>query len=116
MGMPTAADLFHRGSIQSGGGGNIPNQRQQREVAREVMKDLGLQANDIASLQKMGWAHLASAGNAAIAKINPPQRGVSAAFAPGSPRVGWSPCPDGKTINLRSFYDAAPEISKIFLY
>ena len=32
--------------------------------------------------------------------------------APGTPRVGWSPCVDGKVINMRSFFDAAPEISK----
>src|SRR5579863_9540797 len=32
--------------------------------------------------------------------------------APGKPRVGWSPCVDGKVINMRSFFDAAPEISK----
>ena len=32
--------------------------------------------------------------------------------APGPPRVGWSPCVDGKVINMRSFFDAAPEVSK----
>ena len=32
--------------------------------------------------------------------------------APGTPRVGWSPCVDGKVINMRSFFDAAPEVSK----
>jgi para-nitrobenzyl esterase len=32
--------------------------------------------------------------------------------APGPARVGWSPCVDGKIINMRSFFDAAPEISK----
>jgi para-nitrobenzyl esterase len=26
--------------------------------------------------------------------------------------VGWSPCVDSKVINMRSFFDAAPEISK----
>jgi len=32
--------------------------------------------------------------------------------APGTPRVGWSPCVDGKVINMRSFFDSAPEVSK----
>ena len=32
--------------------------------------------------------------------------------APGKPRVGWSPCVDGKVITMRSFFDAAPEVSK----
>ena len=39
----------------------------------------------------------------------PPMMGPG---APGKPRVGWSPCVDGKVINMRSFFDAAPEISK----
>jgi carboxylesterase type B len=34
MGMPSAAGLFHRASVQSGGGGNIPTREQQREVTR----------------------------------------------------------------------------------
>ena len=112
MGMPSAVGLFHRASVQSGGGGNIPTKEQQREVARQVMKDLALAPNDIASLQKVEWARLAQVGNAAIAKINPPFVGLGGPFAPGPPRVGWSPCVDQKNIDLRSFFDVAPEVSK----
>src|SRR5579859_6440580 len=112
MGMPSAAELFHRASVQSGGGGNIPSKEQQTELARLVMKDLGLAANDIGALQKMEWAKLFAAGNAAAAKINPPGRPMMGPGAPGTPRVGWSPCVDGKVINMRSFFDAAPEMSK----
>ena len=111
MGMPSAGSLFHRASAQSGGGGNIPSREQQKELARLVMKDLGLAPNDIASLQKMEWAKLFAAGNAAAAKINPPGPSMGPG-APGTPRVGWSPCVDGKVINMRSFFDAAPEISR----
>jgi len=110
MGMPSAAGLFHRAAAQSGGGGNIPTKEQQREVSRQLMKDLGLASNDIASLQKMEWSKLFAAGNAAVAKVNPagpPVVGPSA-----TPRAGWGPSVDGKIINMRSFYDAAPEISK----
>ena len=112
MGMPSAVGLIHRASAQSGGGGNIPTQEQQKEVARQVMKDLGLQPNDIASLQKLPWPQLVAAGNSAIAKINPATRGFAGPFAPGPPRVGWSPCVDGKNINVRSFFDVAPDTSK----
>ncbi len=112
MGMPGAEGLFHRASAQSGGGGNIPSKEQQREVARQVMKDLGLPANDIASLKKMDWNSLVAAGNAAVTKVNPPLRGAGGPFAGGPPRAGWSPCVDGKNINMRSFFDAAPEVSK----
>jgi para-nitrobenzyl esterase len=76
------------------------------------MKDLGLAPKDIESLQKMEWGKLAAAGNAAVAKINPPGPPMMGPGTPGKPRVGWSPCVDGKVINMRSFFDAAPEISK----
>jgi para-nitrobenzyl esterase len=112
MGMPSAKGLLHRAAAQSGGGGNIPAKEQQTEVARLVMKDLGLAPNDIESLQKMEWSKLIAAGNAAVAKINPPGPPMMGPGAPGKPRVGWSPCVDGKIINMRSFFDAAPEISK----
>ena len=75
------------------------------------MKDLGLAPNDIESLQKMEWAKLFVAGNAAAAKINP-QGPCMGPGAPGTPRVGWSPCVDDKVINMRSFFDAAREISR----
>jgi len=111
MGMPSASGLFHRASAQSGGGGNIPTLEQQKELARLVMKDLGLPSNDIQSLQKMEWSKLFAAGNAAAAKINPSGAPMGPG-GPGKPRVGWSPCVDGKVINMRSFFDAAPEVSK----
>ena len=63
------------------------------------MKELGLAPNDIAALQKMEWAKLVAAGNAAVAKINPPMRGLvfGPPIGPGSsPRVGWSPTLDGQ--------------------
>ena len=112
LGMPGATGLFSRASVQSGGGGNIPTREQQKEVARVVMKDLGLAANDIQTLQKLDWTKLVAAGNAAAAKINPAGPPVVGPGLPGVPRVGWSPCVDGKNITMKSFFDAAPEISK----
>src|SRR3954453_4847185 len=112
MGMPSAVGLIHRAAAQSGGGGNIPSRDQQKELARQLMKDLALAPNDIGSLQKMEWSKLMAAGNAAAAKINPPAPAMAGPGAPGTPRVGWSPCVDGKVIDMRSFFDAAPAISK----
>ena len=71
MGMPSVKGLFHRAIAQSGGGGNIPSTGQSRELARQFMKELKLQPNDLASLQKMDWGTLNAAGNAAIAKLSP---------------------------------------------
>jgi len=112
MGMPSAQGLFHRASVQSGGGGNIPSAGQSREYARQVMKELGLASNDLASLQKMEWAKLNEAANSAAAKINPRPAGGMMMGAGGPPRVGGGPTLDGRIITMRSFTDAAPEISK----
>jgi para-nitrobenzyl esterase len=112
MGMPPAKGLFHRAAAQSGGGGNIPTREQQKEVARVMMKDLGLASNDIGALQKMEWSKLNAAGNAAVAKVNPAGPPVFGPAAGGKPRAGWSPCIDDKNITMRSFFDAAPEMSK----
>jgi para-nitrobenzyl esterase len=114
MGMPSAAGLFHRASVQSGGGGNPPSGEQSRALAKQVMVELGLGPNDIGALQKIEWAKLNAGFNAAAAKINPPmQRGLGmGAPAGGTPRVGMGPTMDGRIIPLRSFLDAAPEVSK----
>jgi para-nitrobenzyl esterase len=114
MGMPSAAGLFHRASVQSGGGGNPPGTEQSRALAKQIMVELGLGPNDIGALQKMEWAKLNAAATAAAAKINPPaQRGLGMGSPSGTtPRVGMGPTVDGRLITMRSFYEAAPEISK----
>ena len=114
MGMPSAAGLFHCASVQSGGGGNPPSAEQSREYAKQVMVELGLGPNDIGALQKLEWAKLNSAANAAAAKINPPAARNLGLGSPAAatPRVGGGPTMDGRIIPVRSFHDAAPEISK----
>jgi para-nitrobenzyl esterase len=116
MGMPSAAGLFHRASIQSGGGGNPPSGEQSREFAKRVMLELGLEPRDLAALQKMEWSRLNQAANAVAAKMNPSAPGPGGPGAgPGAgatPRVGSGPTVDGRIVTLRSFFDVAPEISK----
>jgi para-nitrobenzyl esterase len=114
MGMPSAAGLFHRAGVESGGGGNIPGKDQSKELARQLMKELGLRPNDLGSLQKMEWDKLNAAGNAAVAKLSPAGAGAAGPGGPptATPRVGWSPTVDGKIVTLRSFYDVAPDVSK----
>jgi para-nitrobenzyl esterase len=114
MGMPSASGLFHRASVQSGGGGNPPSAEQSREFAKQIMVELGLGPNDIGALQKMDWTKLNSAATAAANKINPPApRNVGLGSPPGAtPRVGGGPTMDGRIIPVRSFHEAAPEISK----
>ena len=117
MGMPSAAGLFHRASIQSGGGGNFPSAEQSREFARNVMVELGLGPTDIGALQKMEWSKLNKAATAVATRMNPPAQGPGgppgAGPRPGAiPRVGGGPTVDGRIITMRSFFDAAPDLSK----
>jgi para-nitrobenzyl esterase len=114
MGMPSAAGLFHRASVQSGGGGNPPSAEQSKAFTKQVLVELGLGSTDIGALQKMEWAKLNAASIAAAAKINPPvARTLGMGSAAGStPRVGSGPTVDGRVITMRSFYEGAPEISK----
>jgi para-nitrobenzyl esterase len=109
MGMPSAAGLFHRAAIQSGGGGANPRE-EAREFAQMLVKELGIGANDIGALQKMDWAKLNAACDVAGAKM--PRPAGMPAMA-GAPRGRfWMPTLDGHVINVRSFQDAAPEVSK----
>jgi para-nitrobenzyl esterase len=114
LGMPSAAGMIHRAAAQSGGGGNNPSAEQSREFARQIIKDLGVGPKDIGALQKMEWAKLYAAGEAASAKINPrpqPSLGFGPSFT-GTPRVGWGPTVDGRTVTMRAFTEGAPEVSK----
>ena len=112
LGMPSAQGLIHRASAQSGGGGNPPSAEQSRELARRVVSELGVK--DMAALQKLPWARLNEAGNAVVARMNPPMGAVNPTPAPGTaaPRVGWGPTVDGRIITMRAFFDEAPEISR----
>jgi para-nitrobenzyl esterase len=113
MGMPSAAGLFHRASVQSGGGGNPPDSEQARALTAQVMTELGLQPHDMAGLKKTDWAELNRAGNAAIAKLNPPIQGFGIGSPPSpKPRVGWGPILDGRVVTVRSFFEEAPAISR----
>jgi para-nitrobenzyl esterase len=114
MGMPSAAGLFHRAAVQSGGGGNPPSAEQSRALSKYIMAQLGLRPNDIGALQKMEWAKLNAAAMDVADKVNGPRQPSLGMGAPSSPtpRVGMGPTFDGRIITMRSFYEAAPDISK----
>jgi para-nitrobenzyl esterase len=109
MGMPSAKGLFHRAAIQSGGG-SAADKEEAKEFARQLVKELGV--TDIAGLQKVDWHTLNSAADAAQAKMPPRAGAPGMPNRPGPPRRFWGPTQDGTVINMRSFQDAAPEISK----
>jgi para-nitrobenzyl esterase len=108
LGMPAGKGMIHRAAVQSGGGGAIPSAEQSREFSRRLMRELG--TKDIAALQKAEWKTLFDAGNKVATDMNGPMRGMPGPSA--TPRVGWGPTLDGKVIDVRSFADVAPDISR----
>lgn len=112
LGMPSAQGLIRRASVQSGGGGNPPSAEQSRELTRRLVADLGIK--DMAALQTMDWARLNNAGNAVVAAMNPPPGAAAGPISPpgSAPRVGWGPTVDGRVVTMRSFFEAAPTISR----
>ncbi len=113
LGMKSAKGLIHRAIAQSGGGGNQPSAEQSREYARQVVAELGIGPKDIGALQKMDWVRLNDAAGKVAARLNGPPR-PSVGFGPpdGPARVGFGPTVDGKVVDVKSFYDVAPEVSK----
>lgn len=115
LGMPAAAGMIHKGIIQSGGAGNIPSADQSKDFARQVIKELGVAAGDMAALQKMDWATVNAAGMRVAERINGPMKGGYLSPAPNpnpTPRVGWAPTLDGRMVICRSFQDIAPDASR----
>lgn len=114
LGMPSAKGLLHRAIVQSGGGGNIPSAEQSKAFSRRLIAELGIGPRDLTALQRMDWAKLYAAGNRAAEAINGPG-GFNPFMGGGAnrpPRVGWTPTLDGRLIDVRSFHDVAPQISR----
>ena len=109
MGMPSAKGLFHRAAIQSGGS-FAGDKDEAKEFARMLVKQLSIGPNDIGALQKLDWASLNAAANAAQGKM-PPRPGPFGAM-PGPPARFWMPTVDGRVITENTFQNSAPEISK----
>jgi len=113
LGMRSAKGLIHRASIQSGGGGNPPSAEQSREYSRRLMKELGVAQGNMSALQKADWNTLNTAASKVATDMNGPARQSAVTAGPGpAPRVGSGPTLDGKVIDVRSFRDVAPEVSR----
>jgi para-nitrobenzyl esterase len=109
LGMTSAKGLIHRASIQSfGNGAGSPDEG--KAFARALVKELGIGANDIDALKKMDWATLNKVADATQAKM-PPRTDLPAGLR-GMKARAWMPTLDGSIINVKSFMDEAPAISK----
>jgi len=109
LGMQSGKGLIHRAAAQSGGGGALPTADQSREFAHRLLRRLDIGGKDIGALQKIEWKPLFEAGNAVADEINGPRGPMGPAM---TPRVGWNPTLDGRVIDVRSFADTAPAVSR----
>ncbi len=109
LGMQSGKNLIHRAAAQSGGGGALPTAEQSREFANRVLRRLEISSTDLRALQKIDWKPLYEAGNAVADDINGPRGPMGPAM---TPRVGWNPTLDGRIIDVRSFSEVAPAVSR----
>jgi para-nitrobenzyl esterase len=109
LGMATGKGLIHRAAVQSGGGGSLPTAEQSRDFSRRVLRELNIGPKDIGALQRIAWKPLFDAGNKVATEINGPRGPMGPSL---TPRVGWNPTLDGKVIDVRSYSDIAPEVSR----
>jgi len=69
--MPAAKGLFHKAIMQSGPCLQIPDKARGTAIANQLLKDLGLSANQIPQLQSMDALKLSAAADAAEVKVIP---------------------------------------------
>jgi para-nitrobenzyl esterase len=105
-GMPAAKGLFHKAIMQSGPCLQIADKARGTAIARQLLKDLGISADQAASLQNIDAMKLSAAADAAETKVVPRVLG----FGPS----GMIPLVDGVSITHHPFdKEAAPESAHV---
>lgn len=109
MAMPSARGLFHKAINQSGSfRSTMRDKSVTQEIGAEVLKQLGLDASQIDSLQKVPYAVLNDAGNRALKVVNDKyNKGGGMGL-----NAGWGPSLDGTDIPYQVFSKEAYELSK----
>ncbi len=109
MNAPSAKGLFHKAIVQSG---SYVTSFMENDLAKKVsaamLTELGLQPNQVDSLQKMSYERLSAASKKAFRKVGESLRaeGKSAAG------LGWNPIHDGTFLPYQVTEPAAMELSK----
>ena len=102
LAMPAAKGLFHRAAIQSGSWLRVTPREEADELARTLLNELGIHANNIDNLQKVPVAEILAASTGAMNVV--PGRH-------GEVRLGFSPVLDGKIMPSHPFDPVATPIS-----
>jgi para-nitrobenzyl esterase len=104
--MPAAKGLFHKAIMQSGPCLQIADKARGTAIARQLLKDLGLSANQVSQLQSMDALKLSAAADAAEVKVIPRVLG----FGP----MGLVPLVDGAVLPHHPFDTvASPESANV---
>jgi para-nitrobenzyl esterase len=104
--MPGAKGLFHRAIMQSGPALKTVDKEHGTAIARQLLKDLGLSANQVSELQSMDVMALVKAANAAEVKVVP--------RILGNGPMGLAPIVDGLALTHDPFdVVAAPESAAV---
>ena len=111
LAMPKAKGLFHKAVNQSGSfRATMLEKPETQAIAAEVLADLGLNPNQVDSLQTISFEKLSEAGTKALKKIEEKMK------AEGKPIMGfglnWGPSRDGEDLPYQLFAPEAFELSK----
>lgn len=111
MAMPKAKGLFHKAINQSGSFRTAMLEKNETQaIAAEVLSNLGLNENQVDSLQKIPFEILSAAGAKAIKTIEEKMK------ADGKPVIGfglnWGPSRDGEDLPYQLYSNEAFDLSK----
>jgi para-nitrobenzyl esterase len=109
MTMPSAKGLFHKAVAMSGSFIGAATRESAKQMATQVMKELGLSASQVGKLHTISTDALLNAGLTASQKIAPfgfPPPGVLPKI-----NLGWQPVVDGTVVPETPFETSAPAIS-----
>lgn len=96
LAMPSAKGLFHRAAVQSGSSLRMRTTEEATDTAKLLLKELGLEATQVAELQNVPFEDLIAA---------------QSAIGDG-PGGSFSPVVDGEALPRHPFDPDAPEVSK----
>jgi para-nitrobenzyl esterase len=109
MAMPAAKGLFHKASAMSGSFVAAATRDGAKQLALQVMKELGLGASQVSRLHTVSMEALVNAGLAAAQKVAP--FGFPAPGTLPTINLGWEPVVDGTVLPETPFETSAPALS-----
>jgi para-nitrobenzyl esterase len=104
MAMPAAKGLFHRAIVQSGPYLKMQSREASVEITAEVLRQLGLSATQLDSLQRTSVDRLVGAGAEAMKKLMGPKPIFHRVYG----TEGWQPVVDGTVLPRHPFDPGAP--------